>query len=106
MRTSSTISRLASCAGLAALGLSIVITSVGWHRGIDRVLGTAPAYAFDGTTTPSTAALAPGEGLRATAHPPESIPGKTNALTALQYAADQGQPVAQWKLGRMYADGD
>ena len=32
--------------------------------------------------------------------------GKTTALTALQYAADQGQPVAQWKLGRMYADGD
>jgi uncharacterized protein len=24
----------------------------------------------------------------------------------LQYAAEQGQPVAQWKLGRMYADGD
>ena len=27
-------------------------------------------------------------------------------MTALQYAADQGQPVAQWKLGRMYAEGD
>ena len=25
---------------------------------------------------------------------------------ALQYAAEQGQPAAQWKLGRMYADGD
>jgi TPR repeat protein len=24
----------------------------------------------------------------------------------LQYAAEQGQPIAQWKLGRMYADGD
>jgi uncharacterized protein len=33
--------------------------------------------------------------------------GKASAsLTALQYAADQGQPAAQWKLGRMYADGD
>jgi TPR repeat protein len=31
---------------------------------------------------------------------------KTKALTALQYAADQGQPVAQWKLGHMYAEGD
>ena len=70
------------------------------------MLGAAPAYAFDGTTTPSTAALAPGEGLRASVHPPETAPGKTSALTALQYAADQGQPVAQWKLGRMYADGD
>jgi TPR repeat protein len=31
---------------------------------------------------------------------------KAKALTALQYAAEQGQPGAQWKLGRMYADGD
>jgi TPR repeat protein len=71
-----------------------------------RILGAVPAYAFDGTTTPSTAALSPGEGLRTSAHPPETAPGKTSALTALQYAAEQGQPVAQWKLGRMYADGD
>jgi uncharacterized protein len=28
------------------------------------------------------------------------------ALTELRYAADQGHPLAQWKLGRMYADGD
>jgi uncharacterized protein len=34
------------------------------------------------------------------------MPGKASALTALQYAAEQGQPTAQWKLGRMYADGD
>ncbi len=27
-------------------------------------------------------------------------------LTALQYAAENGHPVAQWKLGRIYADGD
>jgi len=27
-------------------------------------------------------------------------------LTALQYAADQGHVAAQWKVGRMYADGD
>jgi TPR repeat protein len=27
-------------------------------------------------------------------------------LTALQYAAEGGHPVAQWKLGRMYANGD
>src|ERR1700739_1493431 len=106
MRTSSAISRLASCAGLAALGLFVVITSVGWHGGIDRILGAPPAYAFDGTTTPSTAALAPGEGLPTTPHQSKTTPGKTSALTDLQYAADQGQPVAQWKLGRMYADGD
>jgi uncharacterized protein len=28
------------------------------------------------------------------------------AVTALEYAAEQGVPDAQWKLGRMYADGD
>jgi hypothetical protein len=28
------------------------------------------------------------------------------ALNELEYAADQGMPAAQWKLGRMYADGD
>ena len=29
-----------------------------------------------------------------------------SSLEALRYAAEGGQPVAQWKLGRMYADGD
>ena len=33
--------------------------------------------------------------------------GKTEqALTELEYAAEQGVPAAIWKLGRMYADGD
>ncbi len=30
----------------------------------------------------------------------------TQGLTALEYAAANGHAVAQWKLGRMYADGD
>ena len=30
----------------------------------------------------------------------------TKAAGALQYAAEQGNPVAQWKLGRMYAKGE
>jgi TPR repeat protein len=30
----------------------------------------------------------------------------TQAVNELEYAADQGMPAAQWKLGRMYADGD
>jgi TPR repeat protein len=71
--------------------------------GIDRGLVSEPALAFDGTTSPNTAVLTPSDGLRAAAHPQDS---KNSALTALQYAAEQGQPVAQWKLGRMYADGD
>jgi TPR repeat protein len=64
-----------------------------------------PAFAFDGTSSPSTAALSPADGTRAGSRTPETGE-KSKALTALQYAAEQGQPVAQWKLGRMYADGD
>jgi TPR repeat protein len=36
---------------------------------------------------------------------PESA-DKAKSFTALQYAADQGHLVAQWKVGRMYASGD
>jgi len=68
-----------------------------------RGLVSEPALAFDGTASPSTAALTPNDGLRANDH---GQGGKNSALTALQYAAEQGQPVAQWKLGRMYAEGD
>jgi hypothetical protein len=64
-----------------------------------------PASAFDGTTTPNTALLAPGDGLHAVARPPDGGE-KTKALTSLEYAADQGHLEAQWKVGRMYADGD
>jgi hypothetical protein len=67
--------------------------------------GLAPALAFDGTATSATASLSPSDGLRAGAHSPEAVT-KSSALSALQYAAEQGEPVAQWKLGRMYADGD
>jgi TPR repeat protein len=31
---------------------------------------------------------------------------RDEAVTSLEYAAEQGVPAAQWKLGRMYADGD
>jgi TPR repeat protein len=108
MRTSSNIRRIATGASLAGLVLGVCLV-VGADRANDvihRILGATPALAFDGTTTPSNAALSPADGLRASAHPPETGPNNNSSLTALQYAADQGQPVAQWKLGRMYADGD
>ncbi len=89
---------LVTLAGGLCIGLD-----VGPHHGRDLVV--TPAYAFDGTTSPSTAALSPTDGLRAPARAPD-ISEKAKSLTALQYAAEQGQPVAQWKLGRMYADGD
>ena len=31
---------------------------------------------------------------------------KTTAVEALEFAAQAGHPIAQWKLGRMYAEGD
>ena len=83
-------------------GLCLVL---GLILGLRSNLAPEPAFAFDGTTSPSTAALSPSDGLRAGARIPEAGE-KTKALTALQYAADQGQPVAQWKLGHMYAEGD
>jgi uncharacterized protein len=63
-----------------------------------------PALAFDGTAAPNTALLTPKDG---------SLSGlaaenneRAKELSALQYAADQGQVGAQWKIGRMLADGD
>ncbi len=95
----------------------------------------APAFGFDGApvNVPSPVAKETAIGVAApqpgTAKvlsnrpvPPASIPNantnvpgtsvtntalsSTSSLTALQYQAEGGHPVAQWKLGRMYADGD
>jgi hypothetical protein len=94
----------------------------------------APAFAFDGTKSDS-AAVAPNAGAVTTPLnmplPPADIPnvapskplptpseafrsgahllksGDTHkAVVSLEYAAEQGHPLAQWKLGRMYAEGD
>jgi TPR repeat protein len=73
-------------------------------------LVAAPALAFDGApvnkeapvTAPLTQAPAPKKPLAVA--PASTNPGTD--LKALQYAADDGHPVAQWKLGRMYAAGD
>src|SRR3981081_1034695 len=71
------------------------------------VSATAPAFAFDGAPVspdaaiPVVSAQQPGtaSGMKK-ADPPDT------SLTSLQYAAEGGHPVAQWKLGKMYADGD
>ncbi len=104
MRISSRVIRVAASGVLVTLagGLCIGLGLAPQHG---HGLGVTPAYGFDGTTSPSTAALSPNDGLRAPARVPQ-VGEKTKSLTALQYAAEQGQPVAQWKLGRMYADGD
>jgi hypothetical protein len=68
-----------------------------------------PAFSFDGAPAASDAAIPvvsaqPGAvaALKKAIPPPPS----DTSLTSLQYAAEGGHPVAQWKLGRMYADGD
>jgi TPR repeat protein len=93
------------------------------------MLGAAPVagpgFAFDGApvnpkdaalpvvSQPAAAALnaqALGGALGAPGLKKAAVPPATAAtapsLTSLQYAAEGGHPVAQWKLGRMYADGD
>lgn len=50
-----------------------------------------PAPGAPSNTAPTLAALPPAE---------------DKALVALQYAADGGHPIAQWKLGQMYATGE
>ncbi len=102
---SAAVRRITSGRGVALASVLCIAAGLGFGTARGPVLGLSiePAFAFDGTTTPNTAALTPEDGVRNTNHP---LDEKAKALTALQYAADQGQPAAQWKLGRMYADGD
>jgi uncharacterized protein len=98
----------ARAGGVAAalVGLAVAC-GFGFAPGSDgrQSLLVQPAFAFDGSATPATAELTPQQGLRAPGAGAESSE-KTKEFTALQYAADQGQAAAQWKLGRMYADGN
>jgi hypothetical protein len=97
-------------------------------------LGFTSVYALDGTRTPTVVppaleaerptpskalpdvglgdlgipgvrALTPVEALRSGTQALKAGE-KTKALISLKYAAEQGHPLAQWKLGRMYAEGD
>jgi TPR repeat protein len=66
----------------------------------------APLFAFDGAPVNTDATSGQGGAVAALkkAVPPSTA--DNSSLTSLQYAAEGGHPVAQWKLGRMYADGD
>lgn len=94
MRTSKRWVSVSGCGLLMAAACSLALG-----------FGAAPVSAFDGTSNPSTALLAPEDGLRGPAGAPDGD-DKAKAFTALQYAADQGHLAAQWKVGRMYAIGD
>jgi len=66
-----------------------------------------PALAFDGSKSDDTAALTmtPTEAFRSGAQWLKA--GETEkGIHALEYAAENGHALAQWKLGRMYAEGD
>ena len=82
------------------------------------MLGAAPVagpgFAFDGAPVKPDAALPVvsqpaaqalnAQALKKTVAPATAVTAPS--LNSLQYAAEGGHPVAQWKLGRMYADGD
>ncbi len=77
------------------------------------MLGAMPlatqGFAFDGAPANQDAAIPvvsaqPGAAAALKKAMPPS-PADTS-LTSLQYAAEGGHPLAQWKLGRMYADGN
>jgi TPR repeat protein len=76
------------------------------------IFAMGPAVAFEGTSPGNQDAALPvvaapsGVAVIKKPVPPADIPQVPAALSALQYAAEGGHPVAQWKLGRMYAKGD
>src|SRR5215475_1859053 len=90
--------------------------------GVDRLpsgSGTTPAAApargVEMPRPPGAVPAAPGAGRAPLVSPVEAFRSGTQALragekdkavTSLQYAAEQGHALAQWKLGRMYAEGD
>jgi TPR repeat protein len=70
-----------------------------------------PASAFDGAPANQDATIPmvvaqPGAGAAAALKKAVPTPTPDTSLTSLQYAAEGGHPIAQWKLGRMYANGD
>ena len=88
------------------IGLAAVLTVA--------FFATGSAVAFEGTSPGGQEAALPmvpapgGIGVMKKPVPPADIPqaAASTSLTALQYAAEGGHPIAQWKLGRMYAKGD
>lgn len=83
---------------------------------LGAALSAAPVWAFDGTATTQSGApalpvvaTAPNAGVALqSAVPSASAPSAASlsSLSSLQYSADEGKAVAQFKLGRMYAEGD
>ena len=77
--------------------------------GLLVVPANMPALAFDGTKSTDAMAAAPPlsamEAFKSGAHWLKAGE-KAKAVHSLEYAAEKGHALAQWKLGRMYAEGD
>ena len=71
------------------------------------VFAMTRTYAFDGAADPDSASAPLGAVTTPSgvAVVKKTLPANSNALTALQYAAEDGHAAAQWKLGKMFADG-
>jgi TPR repeat protein len=84
-----------------AKALSIAVIGAG--------LLSAPALALDGSKSDGSATFAipeaPGEAFR-TGTQWLKAGDREKGLRALEYAAEKGHPLAQWKLGRIFADGE
>jgi len=88
--------------------LRVIVLGVG-------LAAAAPAFAFDGTksndamaSAPAVTAvspLTPADAFRSGAHLLKAG-DMVRAVHSLEYAAENGHALAQWKLGRMYADGE
>jgi len=94
---------------------------------VAAIFVAVPALAFDNQQTPAASPAAapvaplapvPGQGSLAAPNRPTPFEAfrsgtqaylageKVKALSELRYAAEQGDLPAQWKIGRMYAEGD
>ena len=76
------------------------------------ILGAMPlataGFAFDGAPVNQDSTIPVVTAQPGTASSLKKVvpPTPDTSLTSLQYAAEGGHPIAQWRLGRMYADGD
>lgn len=98
---------------LLSSGLKAAILAPAAGLLLAGLLVSAPAYALDGRETPATdkapvQALTFKDPAQAWRRYQEGARAGDagSSLDALRYAADGGQPLAQWKLGTMYASGD
>src|ERR671932_13610 len=74
------------------------------------LIGAAPGIALDAPTRlqaqPPAAAYASASDAMRTAARDLNSGDTVGAIQALEFAAKEGNPLAQWKLGRMYATGE